>query len=66
MRITRNNLLGRPSGMSAGSETGDLRPLLRDQRSTSDGQSAPERLSTAGQTNVDSADAKVCIKSYVE
>ena len=53
----------RPSGMSAGSETGDLRPLLGGERSSSGRQTTPERLSRtrSGQATADSADAKVCI-----
>ncbi|KAK9862055.1 hypothetical protein WJX84_008210 [Apatococcus fuscideae] len=48
----------RPGTVSAGSETGDVRPLLQDERSQSGGLTPEERSSRAAQTAADSADVK--------
>ena len=47
--------------MSAGSETGDARPLLQDERSTSGGLTPHGQRAAAPQTTADSADVKVII-----
>lgn len=57
-------LLCRHGTVSAGSETGDARPLLQEERSNSGGLTLRGQRPVAPQTTADSADVKVSIFLY--